>query len=207
MAHNEMDWKYKMSDNDTFIDKSISLDISYELKSIIDKAKMEKEKIFNSYSNYSIDSSTTDIIKQNNKLNDYILINIEDDEDNSLIKSIYSNISFKVPDNLFHLKDNTNVEEKDNKNFNKMPIDYSYNSIDLKNENINVNESFQFQFNNLKKYINDNANPMNSEIPSFKLNTSFNYSEINNEFQKFSDSQKTEIISNIIISIKYIYIL
>jgi len=202
-----MDWKYKIYDDENFIDKSLSLDLSHELKDIIDKTKIEKENIFDSY-NSSMYSSTSDIIKQNTNYNENILINIEDEEDNSLIKSIYSNISFKVPENLLKIKDddiNDEEEQDDNKIYKKIPIDYSNNDIDLKNNNID--ESFQFHLNNLKKYINENINTANSETPNSKLNTSFNYSENKDEFQKYEDDQKKyEIKSNILITNLHIYI-
>jgi len=202
-----MDWKYKIYDDENFIDKSLSLDLSHELKDIIDKTKIEKENIFDSY-NSSMYSSTSDIIKQNTNYNENILINIEDEEDNSLIKSIYSNISFKVTENLLKIKDddiNDEEEQDDNKIYKKIPIDYSNNDIDLKNNNID--ESFQFHLNNLKKYINENINTANSETPNSKLNTSFNYSENKDEFQKYEDDQKKyEIKSNILITNLHIYI-
>lgn len=172
----------------------MSLDLSNELENIIEKAKKDKDNIFNSFSNLSIDSSS-DFIKQNTKYHDNLLINIEDDEDNSLIKSIYSNISFKIPDNIF----NSNLKDNENKGNLKISLNNSLKDIDPKDSRLE--ENFQFQIKNLKKYLSDNDfdnnNNMNSEVPSFRLNTSFNYSEINNELQKFKESQnfKTEIIS------------
>lgn len=168
--------------------------MSNELENIIEKAKKDKDNIFNSFSNLSIDSSS-DFIKQNTKYHDNLLINIEDDEDNSLIKSIYSNISFKIPDNIF----NSNLKDNENKGNLKISLNNSLKDIDPKDSRLE--ENFQFQIKNLKKYLSDNDfdnnNNMNSEVPSFRLNTSFNYSEINNELQKFKESQnfKTEIIS------------
>jgi len=183
------------------------LDLSNELENIIEKARKDKDNIFQSFSNYSIDSSS-DLIKKNTNYHENLLIDIEDEEDNSLIKSIYSNISFKVPENLLKIKDddiNDEEEQDDNKIYKKIPIDYSNNDIDLKNNNID--ESFQFHLNNLKKYINENINTANSETPNSKLNTSFNYSENKDEFQKYEDDQKKyEIKSNILITNLHIYI-
>jgi len=188
-----MNWNFKPDD---YLDKSISLDLSNELESIIEKAKRDKDNIFNSLSKYSIDSSS-DLVKQNTKFHDNLLINIEDDEDNSLIKSIYSNISFKIPENIFNSKEYINLKNNNENNKDlKISIDNSLKDMDLKDNHIEDN--FQFQINNFKKNIDENNNNnMNSEVPSFRLNTSFNYSEINNEFQKFKESQnfKIEIIS------------
>ncbi|ORX47364.1 hypothetical protein BCR36DRAFT_96964 [Piromyces finnis] len=179
-----------------YLNRSISLDLSNELESIIEKAKRDKNNIFSSLINYSLDSSS-DLVKQNTNFHDNILLNIEDDEDNSLIKSIYSNISFKIPENIFNSKEYINLK---NNNEDNEDLKTSMNN-NLRDKNLKHNhleEDFQFQIDNLKKYIYNNNNNINSEVPSFRLNTSFNYSEINNDFQKLKESQnfKTEIINN-----------
>lgn len=132
-------------------------DLSCELGNIIDEVKHEKSKIENfSALKESIDSQFI------SKPFDSIIKFDYDEEENALIKNIYSDISFNIPEKIFEFKKLNSKTYLNDELLNqslKNKIKLSTNEQYEKQQHLNNTDSLSF----IDKNININFESLNSQ--------------------------------------------